>query len=339
MHGRVGALLEVGTGFHPELTGRENVFLNGAILGMTRREIAARFDEIVAFAEIERFIDTPVKRYSSGMYLRLAFAVAAHLEPEILIVDEVLSVGDLAFQEKCLGRMEQVSGEGRTVLFVSHNLTAVNKLCQRAMLLERGRVITEGTTDHVLEEYVRGVRRDAGTRLDERADRQGDGRVRFRDLSIVSEGGLTDIGMTGRDLELRLSYATADGRPVRNVSFAVAVYTMLGELLLHCQSEVQGTVFEELPPEGEVRCVVPRCPLPAGGYTINLFCRVGEDVADWVQRASDLTIAEGDFFGSGRRPSAGHQAVLVEHEWLAGDDHQLAQVPSRMPYRSKNSLR
>ena len=146
VYGRVGSLLEVGTGFHPELTGRENIFLNGAILGMTRREIQRRFDEIVAFAEVEQFLDTPVKRYSSGMYMRLAFAVAAHLEPEILVVDEVLAVGDAAFQKKCLGKMSDVAHSGRTVLFVSHNLAAVERICDTAVFLQNGRIAATGTT-------------------------------------------------------------------------------------------------------------------------------------------------------------------------------------------------
>lgn len=152
--GRVASLLEVGTGFHPELTGRENVFLNGAILGMARAEIKGKFDEIVAFAEVEKFIDTPVKRYSSGMYVRLAFAVAAHLDPEILIVDEVLAVGDIAFQKKCLGRMSKVAKEGRTVLFVSHNMEAIRKLCSRGLLLEGGRILLEGGADKVISRYI-----------------------------------------------------------------------------------------------------------------------------------------------------------------------------------------
>jgi lipopolysaccharide transport system ATP-binding protein len=152
--GRVGSLLEVGTGFHPELTGRENVYLNGAILGMSRREVARKFDDIVEFAEVERFLDTPVKRYSSGMYTRLAFAVASHLEPEILIVDEVLAVGDAAFQKKCLGKMGLVSRQGRTVLFVSHNMTAVKSLCTRATLLEGGRVALDGEVDEVVNRYL-----------------------------------------------------------------------------------------------------------------------------------------------------------------------------------------
>lgn len=154
LEGRVASLLEVGTGFHPELTGRENIFLNGAILGMTKSEIARKFDEIVAFAEVERFLDTPVKRYSSGMYVRLAFAVAAHLEPEILVVDEVLAVGDAAFQKKCLGRMKEVAVEGRTVLFVSHNMEAVQKLCTTGILLEQGRVTAQGAMDSVINAYL-----------------------------------------------------------------------------------------------------------------------------------------------------------------------------------------
>jgi lipopolysaccharide transport system ATP-binding protein len=154
LNGRVASLLEVGTGFHPELSGRENIYLNGAILGMSRAEISVKFDEIVAFAEVERFLDTPVKRYSSGMYVRLAFAVAAHLEPEILVVDEVLAVGDSAFQKKCLGKMEDVAGQGRTILFVSHNMETVLRLCGRAILLDQGRVVADGPTDTVVRAYL-----------------------------------------------------------------------------------------------------------------------------------------------------------------------------------------
>src|SRR5262249_22194082 len=209
--------------FHPELTGRENVYLNGAVLGMRRVEISRKFDEIVEFAEVRQFIDTPVKRYSSGMYLRLAFAVAAHLEPEILIVDEVLSVGDLAFQEKCLGRMERVAGEGRTVVFVSHNLPAVQKLCARALLLSKGRQVVVGPTRDVISEYVRSVRRDTATRLDDRADRQGSGRLRFRDVAFESAGARVDSPATGQDFEIVLGYETRDGRRPRNVNVAVSV--------------------------------------------------------------------------------------------------------------------
>ncbi|HEX9637376.1 MAG TPA: ABC transporter ATP-binding protein, partial [Acidobacteriota bacterium] len=163
IQGRVGSLLEVGTGFHPELTGRENIYLNGAILGMSRFEINRKFDEIVAFAEVEKFIDTPVKRYSSGMYVRLAFSVAAHLEPEILLVDEVLAVGDAAFQRKCLGLMGEVAGHGRTVLFVSHNMAAVMQLTRRGLLLDGGRLAAHGPTGEVVQQYLASLHEQSGT--------------------------------------------------------------------------------------------------------------------------------------------------------------------------------
>lgn len=190
LYGRVGSLLEVGTGFHPELTGRENIFLNGVIMGMKRKELARKFDEIVAFAEIDRFLDTPVKRYSSGMYVRLAFAVAAHLEPEILIVDEVLAVGDNLFQKKCLGKMAEIAGEGRTVLFVSHNMPAVLNLCPRAILLEDGRLARDGDASEVLAHYAHA----AGGNLARRewldiSTAPGDDVVRLRSISVIDEDG------------------------------------------------------------------------------------------------------------------------------------------------------
>jgi lipopolysaccharide transport system ATP-binding protein len=321
IRGRVGALLEVGTGFHPELTGRENIFLNGAVLGMRRAEIQRRFDEIVEFAEVARFIDTPVKRYSSGMYLRLAFAVAAHLEPEVLIVDEVLSVGDLAFQEKCLGRMERVAGEGRTVLFVSHNLAAVQKLCPRAMLLSRGHKVAEGDTASVINEYVRSVRADAGTRLADRTDRTGSGRVRLEDAWFEADAHPVDSPITGQDIDIVLRYRSADSAGPRDAEFALGIFTQMGEIIMHMSSDIAGTSFGRLPPVGEIRCRVPHLPLPAGRYYLNVFCRTGVELADWVQRAVAFTVAEGDFYGSGRRPSEGHQTVLVDHRWL-GPDHE-----------------
>ena len=190
LRGRVGSLLEVGTGFHPELTGRENVFLNGAILGMSRGEVRRKFDEIVAFAEVEQFIDTPVKRYSTGMYMRLAFAVAAQLEPEILLVDEVLAVGDSAFQKKCIGRMGEVGREGRTVIFVSHSMTAITRLCRRAILLEQGRVIADGPAPEVAAAYLRS---DLGTMArrewPDAAAAPGDAVARLRSVSVIAHDG------------------------------------------------------------------------------------------------------------------------------------------------------
>lgn len=323
LRGRVGALLEVGTGFNAELTGRENVYLNGAVLGMSRAEIGRKFDEIVAFAEVERFIDTPVKRYSSGMYLRLAFSVAAHLEPDVLIVDEILSVGDLRFQEKCIGRMQEVAGEGRTVIFVSHNLPALTNLCPRSVLLSRGTKVTEGRTEDVVREYVRAVRADASVQLHDRGDRQGSGRLRFTDIWFESEGRRIDTASTGTDLDIVVRYESAGGTPLPSAMFGASVYTLAGNLLLQCQSDViNGGEFASVPSSGEVRLRLPRCPIPGGQYLINVLGRVNGETADWVGNAAELTIAEGDFYSSGRLPAESHTTVLVDQDWSvvpAGD--------------------
>ena len=203
LRGRVASLLEVGTGFHPELTGRENIFLNGAILGMSRTEIRRKFDEIIAFAEIERFLDTPVKRYSSGMFVRLAFAVAAHLEPEVLVVDEVLAVGDNEFQKKCLGRMGEVSKGGRTVLFVSHDMRNVTALCNRGILLERGRIERQGPMSSVADTYLKN-RVNAGPFADlrQRGERSGSGDAQFRSIELLKEGHACRTFAYGEDFAL-----------------------------------------------------------------------------------------------------------------------------------------
>jgi lipopolysaccharide transport system ATP-binding protein len=315
LHGRVGALLEVGTGFHPELTGAENIYLNGAILGMRRKEVASRFDEIVEFAEVEKFIGTPVKRYSSGMFLRLAFAVAAHLEPEILIVDEVLSVGDLAFQEKCLGRMRTVAGEGRTVLFVSHNLAAVSTLCNRSMLLSGGRKVTEGPSEAVIREYVRSIREGGWVRLADREDREGSGELRFSELHFEHAGEPTDVVRMGDDVDVVLRYETRDGKPLRQANFAISVFDPLGERMLNLSSDLTGTRFDELPAVGEVRCALPRCPLPEGLYFLSVYSHRSGEMLDWIQRAAELTVAGGDFYGSGQAPPEDARTVLVDFKW------------------------
>jgi lipopolysaccharide transport system ATP-binding protein len=322
IHGRVGALLEVGTGFHPELTGAENIYLNGAVLGLGREDVRRRFDEIVAFAEVERFIYTPVKRYSSGMFLRLAFSVAAHLEPDILIVDEVLSVGDMAFQEKCLGRMRTVTGEGRTVLFVSHNLAAVEQFCSRAMLLDHGHKIDEGDTHQIVERYVRSLRRDASMDLADREDRTGSGRLRFTGLRLHLEGEPAETLITGRDADLLLDYEVPSGETLRNVNFSITISTVLGETMLHLYTIVSGETQAEIPARGQARCSIPRLPLPAGQYLVSVWADVGGhagEILDWVQRAVELVVAEGDFYGSGHPGFPSHPAVLIEHNWRVED--------------------
>jgi len=217
IYGRMGSLLEVGTGFHPELTGRENIFLNGAILGMRRQELVRKFDEIVAFAEIEKFIDTPIKHYSSGMYIRLAFSVAAHLEPEILVIDEVLAVGDIRFQKKCLGKMEDVTKSGRTVLFVSHNMSAVRSLCQRGILLNQGEIQKDGPIDIVLHEYLSSFQNtEQAAKYWTKDNRPGNSMIKMNSLEIIdNQGKVTDQVNLSEDFMIKLDYdAVNDGSQV-----------------------------------------------------------------------------------------------------------------------------
>ena len=277
--GRVGALLEVGTGFHPELSGRDNIFLNGAILGMRRRDILRRFDEIVAFAGVDRFIDTPVKRYSSGMYTRLAFAVSAHLDTEIMLVDEVLAVGDLNFQNKCLARMSEVARDGRTVLFVSHNLTSIKALCARTLVLNGGRLAEDGPTSQVLAQYLRsnivsdGVR--TGRRWSERDAPPGGGTIRINEVSVAPIGETPNDPIfvtTGFEVRGRFRNLTPDAR----LSMSVMLYNQQGLLLFDAGSWdapvplAAGTY--------ESSCVVPGCFLNDGDYSISLVFRDRDEV-------------------------------------------------------------
>ena len=241
LKGRVASLLEVGTGFHPELTGRENIFLNGAILGMTRLEIRRKFDEIVAFAEIEKFLDTPVKRYSSGMYVRLAFAVAAHLEPEMLIVDEVLAVGDASFQKKCLSKMQDVGKDGRTVLFVSHNMAAVQSLCTRAICLRDGEVVEDAPVDQAMATYANSVQqRIDGLPLSDRLDRVGSNQVRLVEVQFLdaATGARRYTLLSGQDVLICIHFVCLAQQPIENVSFVIGFFALNGTYLFACDSEV-----------------------------------------------------------------------------------------------------
>ena len=320
LHGRVGSLLEVGTGFHPELTGRENIYLNGAILGMRRAEIERKFDEIVAFAEIERFLDTPVKHYSSGMYVRLAFAVAAHLEPEILLVDEVLAVGDAAFQSKCLGKMGDVAKEGRTVLFVSHNMLAVVSLCTRVIFLETGGAFADGGASEVVEQYLRNLESISTLPLDSREDRKGDRSLRFLGVDLRDKNGWPITrAYSGQDVTLAIKYKTLTGSHLKNVHVAIPLHGRFGENLFHLSTSVNGFEFDSIPADGEILCTIPQLPLQPGRYSYNLFCTVGGEIADWVQNAGLVEVEPGDFFDSGKLPPATHGSFMVRHSWHLKD--------------------
>jgi lipopolysaccharide transport system ATP-binding protein len=315
IHGRVGSLLEVGTGFHSELTGRENTYLNGAILGMTKKEIDRKFDEIVAFAEVERFVDTPVKHYSSGMYLRLAFAVAAHLEPEILLVDEVLAVGDIAFQRKCLGKMGDVARQGRTILFVSHNMAAVENLCSTAYLLENGQLAESGTTKTVVDVYLSSIPALCNTSLEHRTDREGNGRLRFTDIEFRSDEGVpTTAVQTSKALLISVAY-TSTSDTVKHVEISIDIFAQNGQCMLMLSSAMVGADFESVPGVGRFSCRVERFPLSPGQYPITLFCRVNGIIADWVSQAALLTVEPGDFYGTGRLPPATHGGFLIPQKW------------------------
>jgi lipopolysaccharide transport system ATP-binding protein len=272
IYGRVGALLEVGTGFHPELTGRENIFLSGAILGMRRNEIARRFEEIVSFAEVEQFIDTPTKRYSSGMYTRLAFAVAAHLEPEILLVDEVLAVGDSAFQKKCLGKMEDVAGQGRTVFFVSHNTQAVRQLCTRCILLEHGRVISDAPTDETLTVYnqrLREMRVDAETGINNPENRRGSGAIRFTRVSVEGVGGEERYGFRmGETIRFRLAWQLNE--PMRGVAIVIALRSGLSREIVTSVRHVISTDQLLAGSRGSVVVEFPEVYIRPGEYPLYL---------------------------------------------------------------------
>jgi lipopolysaccharide transport system ATP-binding protein len=267
IRGRVGSLLEVGSGFHPELSGRENIFLNGAILGMRRGEIERKLDEIVAFAEVEKFVDTPVKHYSSGMYLRLAFAVAAHLEPEILIVDEVLAVGDMSFQRKCLGKMQDVAGHGRTVLFVSHNMSAVTSLCSRAIMLQQGSVIADGLSGEVVAQYLSNGRESAARAAwDNLAEAPGQDGFKLMSMEVLDRRGeLTSVSSVEEPLRVRARYRVS----VPDLSFRCAmVFHREGTCAFTSVQRAEKRHLEPGVYETEVE--IPGNLLAEGEYTVDL---------------------------------------------------------------------
>ena len=317
LKGWVSSLLEVGTGFHPELTGRENIYLNGTILGMTKREVDRKFDAILDFAGVQKFVDTPVKHFSSGMQVRLAFAVAAYLEPEILIIDEVLAVGDAVFQKKCLGKMQDVAADGRTVLFVSHDLAAVEKLCSRAILLEGGRCRADGPTSQTIAQYQATILEAASLDLATRKDRRGSGLVRFVRVEILDENCKEQgVVLSGRPLRVRLHYRAAGGKTLENCRVSVT-FNGWGKMYFVTSTELVNEDCLNLVPEGFIDCIIDELPLSLGTYYLGLYVDVNGDVQDWLDSAATLLVEDGNFYGTGRDyPTGGAGAtVLVRHRW------------------------
>ncbi len=314
IHGRIGSLLEVGTGFHPELTGRENIFLNGAILGMKRAEIISRFDEIVDFAEIERFIDTPVKFYSSGMYLRLAFAVAAHLDPEIMIVDEVLAVGDAAFQKKCLGKMGSVTGKGRTILFVSHNMAVIRSLCTRAILIHDGALAADGPAGETISTYLATLEKSATISLAERGA-PTDGRARLVRVDI-SAGGQepAHVLMTGQSA--RLSFQVEPVR--RGTSCSFTILDPLGQPVTYFDSTERGQQDSVAAEAGSgFCCEIDEITLVPGRYRIDVSVYSDGELQDHVEAAAFLDIQQGMLRGRLVQREPQYGSVIMDHRWTA----------------------
>ena len=324
INGRVASLLEVGTGFHPELTGRENIYLNGTILGMTRGEIRRKFDEIVAFAEVEKFLDTPVKRYSSGMYVRLAFAVAAHLEPEILVVDEVLAVGDKHFQDKCLGKMQDVVQHGKTVLLVSHDMPAIKSLCSHVIVLNSGSVTFSGCAADGIKEYLRRLRTqmDAFVSLGNRTDRRGDGRLRFVDAYVLGADGVKNIVPMGARAWIVVAYFARE--VIRSFDLSIHIENDNDQTILRLATRESGVPFQGLHGAGQLVCDVPKLPLLPGRYKLLLAASVppAYEYLDYISQAIYFDVVEEDVFGTGRIPECG--AFFTQCSWrqtqLAGND-------------------
>jgi lipopolysaccharide transport system ATP-binding protein len=315
INGRVSSLLEVGTGFHQELTGRENVYMNGTILGMKRAEIDARFDEIVAFSGVERFLDTPVKRYSSGMKVRLAFAVAAHLEPEILIIDEVLAVGDAEFQKKCLGKMENVAGQGRTVLFVSHNMAAIQNLCNRAVALRAGKLVDDGDTASVISTYLRPTLSEAGSIFSsENPDRYGTGAVRFLQVKVLDEEGVVSNQVeSGKPYRLEIEYYVE--KPVGGFHFSIAFVNTHGVSVFALNTKFYNVRLSNAEGGHTVTCLIERNCLAIGDYQVSIAAYYDDEVFDSIPDCISLNVPQSSFYPNGSLP-ASKNLVYVDHTWL-----------------------
>jgi lipopolysaccharide transport system ATP-binding protein len=324
LRGRLGSLLEVGTGFHPELTGRENVYLNGAILGMTRREIARSFDEIVEFADVHRFLDTPVKRYSSGMYVRLAFAVAAHLRAEILVVDEVLAVGDVAFQQKCLAKMSDIAGEdGRTILFISHNMAAIQSLCHRALVLGGGRVVYDGDVDGAVGAYLaigRTSDRVHPPGVWDHSDRENHydaGGPLVRRIVVEADGAPTDVVRTGSDIGIRLLVRGRRRGPAAD-QIAVQVTSDLDVPVFNVNtSMVPPTREDSTARDEDAQLTIKTLPLTPGQYwlTVAVMEAQGGEPRDVLIRAARFTVIADDVYGSGYELTRRDGVVFVDASW------------------------
>jgi lipopolysaccharide transport system ATP-binding protein len=306
--GRIASLLEVGTGFHPEMTGRENIYLNGAILGMTKKEISSKIDEIIEFSGCERYIDTPVKRYSSGMTVRLAFAVAAHLEPEILVVDEVLAVGDAEFQKKAIGKMQDISKtEGRTVLFVSHNMAAVQSLCSKAIVINKGMISYNGEVEDAIQYYLNESTKHQ--LLNEIQDRKGSGLVTLKDVKVfgISEGILPQ---SGKPFHIDFILENTNSIKTNAITFDLRIDDHMGQRIAWLSDGVLKN--KESTISSRIQFYIPKLNLNDGLYYVTTHIKVDNQVSDWIQNAFSFEVAGGDYYGSGRTTPTNQSKILLD---------------------------
>lgn len=306
--GRIASLLEVGTGFHGELSGRENIFMNGAILGMTKSEIKRKLDEIIEFSGCEMYIDTPVKRYSSGMTVRLGFAVAAHLEPEILVIDEVLAVGDAEFQKKAIGKMQDLSiGEGRTVLFVSHNMAAVKSLCTRAMVIRNGSTAFSGDVEKAIQFYL--TEDTVHTKIEQIKDRLGSGVIRINDVAVfgISPGILPQ---SGQPLHIEFSLSNPKKILSNQICFDLRIDDQIGQRIAWMSDSLLPNKISQT--SKKVQFMIPKLNLNQGLYYVTTHISVNNEVSDWVQNAFSFEVTEGDYYGSGKKIPAQQSKTLID---------------------------
>jgi lipopolysaccharide transport system ATP-binding protein len=314
--GRVASLLEVGTGFHPELTGRENIYMNGTILGMTKREIDRKLDEIIDFSGVEKFVDTPVKFYSSGMKVRLGFSVAAHLEPEILIIDEVLAVGDFEFQKKCLGKMEDVADSGRTVLFVSHNMSAVQNLCTRIVLLRDGSVGTIGEVSECINQYVRSESsNDRVIKFDEASTGSKDIIVTNVKFYLTGNPDELDVIISGADITVVLDYKCKNPEKIKELRVAFAISTIHGTESFACDNFYLGKQLPVYKKEGKLELRIRKWPLNKGVYKYRIHIENRGELSFRLADAGEIIVLYGDFFKSGFVVPEHLNGALIEHDW------------------------
>jgi lipopolysaccharide transport system ATP-binding protein len=314
INGRVGSLLEVGTGFHPELTGRENIYLNGSILGMRRVEIGRKFDEIVDFAEIEKFLDTPVKRYSSGMYVRLAFAVAAHLEPEILLVDEVLAVGDISFQNKCLGKIGNIAQEGRTILFVSHNLSALQNICNKAIMLSDGSLLEYGNTRSVIESYISKAQETFSNKSIVLNSSKSINGFRFEGLNI-KDGKCIPRTIFSNQEEICIEYVINCDESLNGVVLGLTLRTLYGQLVCNLRSEDQGTEFNLKAGRNIIKLYFRLENFLTNVYTVDIGATYnGTQVLGLINNVGQISIVTGDISGFGKTRQTG-ELVYIPSKW------------------------